>query len=111
MPAPFRVREVRQASSGGSYVVMYQVDVFEPADALEVACHGVAPTGADEADVAEALAAVRRGAAAALAGRGARLVVSELVIHLVDFKPLAYERVTARVLGEVVAGWPHRPPG
>lgn len=104
MQVPFRVREVRQAASGGSFVVMYQVDVFEPADALQVECRSVAPIPTDPADVAEALAAIRRGAATALAGAGARLVVSELVIHPTDFKPSALERVTARVLGEVWAG-------
>jgi hypothetical protein len=103
-----RVHKVRQMSSGGSYVAIYEADVeFNHSDPrVEVEILGTHPPDADPADVASAREAIRQGAEWVLQprGLGAAIRVRRVVIHPVDFKAHRYEMLTSeellRLLGE-----------
>lgn len=88
------VKHLAQGGSGGSYVVNFQADITITAQTtLEVALASVhCPNDPDPRDVAAAQQAIHQGCAEVLAPTncGAVVVVTDLVIHPVDFKPNKY---------------------
>jgi hypothetical protein len=93
----YRVSDVCQTASGGSYVVKYHAEVqAAPGDGTAII--EVVST------IPEALEFIRRGAESVLQPRGlrARLRLHRLAIHDVDCRPHRYENATAKALAHVL---------
>ena len=103
-----RVHRVNQSASGGSFVVSYEATIELRTDNPRIEVHILATDPPeehdDEAVVQLAENAIRRGAEHALSprGLGAKIRVSNIVIHPVDYKPRMYEFFTAFALEELL---------
>ena len=99
------VREVRQSASGGSSYVKYQA-TFELTSELvinvELAC--CSPDYISDDDVSSAIDAIRLGFEQVLFPRqeGARVDISDITIHPVDFKLYRYTKATEVCLRKVL---------
>jgi hypothetical protein len=103
----FRVSDVCQTASGGSYVVKYHAEVEAAPDAGPVVVEVIStvPEDADPELLRQTVEYIRRGAESVLRprGLGARLKLHRLVIHDVDCKPPRFERATAEGLASALA--------
>lgn len=101
-----QVRRVRQMSSGGSFVAIYEAEVeFSEVDlSVKVEILRVHPTDANERSVAETREAIRLGAERVLRprGLGALIRVHRVVVHPADFSPVQYQMLTSEKLLEVL---------
>jgi hypothetical protein len=98
----FRVRQVQQNASGGSYVVVYEgdLDLVHGDSRIEVAVLDTEPADADPSLVRQAVDAIRRGIERVLSpeGTGATFRIRSLVIHASDFKTWRFETATVEGL-------------
>ncbi|MFK8185582.1 MAG: hypothetical protein AB8B99_19570 [Phormidesmis sp.] len=85
------VKHLAQGASGASYVVNFQAEIIITVQTtIEIAIASVNyPNDPDPSDVAVAQQAIHQGCAEVLApiNCGAAVVIINLVIHPVDFKP------------------------
>ena len=96
-----KVKQSAQAASGGSYLVQFEADIeIKAAPPIEVSVESVYPNDPDQSDVEEARQAIRNVCAEVLGpiNCGAHVVVHELAIHPVDFRPEKHSRWTAIAL-------------
>jgi hypothetical protein len=106
----FRVSDVRQTASGGSYVVRYHAEVeAAPGDGsaiIEVV--STIPEDADPELLSHTIEYIRRGAESVLRPLGlwACLKLHRLVIHDVDCNPRRFEGATAEGLASALEAHP-----
>lgn len=92
------VKHSAQGASGGSYWVDYKADITITADKqIDVSVSDVYPKNADSRDVEAARKAINHGCMKVLNSTqfGARVSVTALKIHPVDFKPSKFSDWTA----------------
>jgi hypothetical protein len=98
-PFSLHVKEVRQTSSGGDYIVWYtaSVELRDADTAVAVLVDSCYPANADAKLVEIAAASIRAGFLRVLEPMrmGASIHLSRLVIHDVDFRPRMFEEHTA----------------
>jgi hypothetical protein len=106
----FRVSDVCQTASGGSYVVRYHAEVeTAPGDgAAVVEVVSTIPEDADAEALGHVIEYIRRGAELVLRPLGlrARLKLHRLVIHDVDCNPRRFEGATAKGLASALRAHP-----
>jgi hypothetical protein len=105
----YEIREVHQAASGGSHVVIYQaeLEVLNDPNTVEVTVLNLRPEMFERSEDGRALAAesIRSGAIVALSefGKGARIEARNFVIHPVDFKPSLCAKYTAMAIRRLLS--------
>lgn len=101
----FRVHEVNQAASGGSYVCIFDADAtINSTGIVSVSVESVEPPDT-EAEFAEMAAqGIRAGAEHVLLplGKGAEVRVRRLVVNSTDFKVNRFTLYTARELNRLI---------
>jgi hypothetical protein len=106
----FRVSDVCQAASGGSYVVRYHAEVeATPGDGSAVVeVVSTIPEDADAEPLSHTIDSIRRGAESVLRPLGlrARLKLHRLVIHDVDCNPRRVEGATVKGLASALGAHP-----
>lgn len=89
----FKVKHSAQGASGGSYYVRFDVEAtLSPADEFDVAFEDIYPNDPAPSDLDAAKSAITIGFRDALTscGLGAKIVVTQLTLHPVDFNPGKY---------------------
>lgn len=103
----FRVRDVSQRASGGSYLVKYvcEVELTPGIGVTHLEVVNTVPENVDSELLRLTVEHIRRGADSVLssAGLGARLKLRDLHIHDVDCKPYRFETPTAEGLSRLIA--------
>ena len=102
----FTVREICQSASGGSYVVGYTADVelFDDATTIDLAVLSTKPVEADPEFVECAVQDTREGFAGVLQqlNLGARIQLTDLLLHDVDYKPSRQREFSAKHLATAI---------
>ncbi len=89
----FKVKHSAQGASGGSYYVRFDVNAtILPADEFDVAFESIYPNDPEPSDLEAAKLAITNGFKDALKSCdfGARITVTQLTLHPVDFNPAKY---------------------
>lgn len=102
-----RVKEVRQSSSSGDHVTIFEADIDFVAGPTEVEIAATVPADADPSVVEMVREAIRLGVEDVLPrGVGAVVRVSRVVIHLVDCKPRRFRWHTSEELRRMLDEFP-----
>jgi hypothetical protein len=102
----FRVSDILQYASGGSYVVKYdaQVELVRGDSSVVIEVVSTVPLHARVSEVQQAVDYTKRGVETVLRplGLGAQMRLSRLFIHDVDFKPRKFEAATISALTQAL---------
>ena len=102
----FRVSDIQQSASGGSYVVKYdtEIELVRGVSSVVIEVASTNPTHARASEVQQAVDYIKCGVENVLQplGFGARVRLNRLVIHDVDFKPRKFEAATVKALTQAL---------